>query len=64
MKKSELPDFTDNFMRIFKLANCVRKLREAFAFSENDERARRDKAFIMKCDEHETLKENGVSPKK
>jgi hypothetical protein len=49
MKNDEIPDFTDNFTRIFKLAECVRKLRGAFPFSENDARARSDKAFIEEC---------------
>lgn len=49
MKKSEPLDFTDNFTRVFQLADCVRKLRDAFPFSENDEKARRDKALIEEC---------------
>ena len=49
MRDDKIPDFTDSFTRIFKLADCVRKLRAAFPFSENDARALRNKALIEEC---------------
>jgi len=43
---NNLPDFTGNFKKIFKLTSNIRKLRSAFPFSKNDTRARLDQQFV------------------
>ena len=59
MHTEKKTDFTNNFMKIFQLADSIRKLRKGFSFSENDARAEYDKAFIKKwrkireCRSHE-----------
>ena len=48
MHTNHIPDFTDNFTKIFQLAENIRKLRKGFAFLDNDARANHEKAFIEK----------------
>ena len=48
MKNNKTLDFTDNFKKIFHLANTVRELRTAFPFSKKDSRAEHDHLMIKK----------------
>jgi hypothetical protein len=48
MNIKDRPDFTDNFKKIFQLAENTRKLRKAFSFSQTDSRAAKDRAMIKK----------------
>ena len=47
-KNNQLPDFTDNFKKIYQLTDNLRKLRAAFLFSKNDARAKFDQQFKNK----------------
>ena len=48
MHTDTTPDFSNNFTKIFQLAENIRKLRKGFAFSNNDAKAKYDTAFIRK----------------
>ncbi len=46
--KTEIPDFTENFVKIFSLARDIRMLRKAFPKTSDDGRARKDREFVEK----------------
>ena len=53
MENKDLPDFKPIFKKIFTLTDNIRKFRKAFLFSKSDEKALKDRKFIMKWREIE-----------
>ena len=43
---NNIPDFSENFKKIFQITDNIRRLRAAFPFSENDARARLDQQIL------------------